>query len=74
LDESVTMKVASLMPVPLLSHADSAVTGPTTTAVGAKPYTAPARQIWAWGIGALATHLLIQTYGQAYDISRLALG
>ena len=30
-----------------------------------KPYTAPAREIWAWGIGAIACHLSIQIYGQA---------
>lgn len=51
-----------------------AVTEPTTTAVGGKPYTAPSREIWAWGIGALATHLLIQTYGQAYNIFTLGFG
>jgi GPH family glycoside/pentoside/hexuronide:cation symporter len=47
---------------------------PTTTAVGGKPYTAPTREIWAWGIGALAAHLLIQTYGQAYNIFTLGFG
>ena len=46
----------------------------TSTAVGGKPYTAPAREIWAWGIGALACHLLIQTYGQAYSIFTLGFG
>ena len=46
----------------------------TTTAVGGKPYTAPAREIWAWGIGALASHLLIQTYGQAYNVFTLGFG
>ncbi len=43
---------------------------PSTTAVGGKPYTAPTREIWAWGIGALATHLLIQTYGRHTISSR----
>ena len=33
-----------------------------------KPYTAPSRQIWAWGIGAIANHILICTYGQATAI------
>jgi len=33
-----------------------------------KPYTAPSSQIWAWGIGAIANHILICTYGQAYNI------
>ena len=46
----------------------------TSTAVGGKPYTAPGREIWAWGIGALAAHLLIQTYGQAYSIFTLGFG
>jgi GPH family glycoside/pentoside/hexuronide:cation symporter len=46
----------------------------TTTAVGGKPYTAPGREVWAWGIGALAAHLLIQTYGQAYSIFTLGFG
>jgi GPH family glycoside/pentoside/hexuronide:cation symporter len=46
----------------------------TTTAVGGKPYTAPPSEIWAWGIGALASHLLIQTYGQAYNIFTLGFG
>ncbi|MGC3990866.1 MAG: MFS transporter [Chthoniobacteraceae bacterium] len=50
------------------------MTNPTTTAVGEKPYTAPAREIWAWGIGALAAHLLIQTYSQAYNIFTLGFG
>lgn len=47
---------------------------PTTTAVAGKPYTAPSREIWAWGFGALASHLLIQTYGQAYNIFTLGFG
>ena len=33
-----------------------------------KPYTAPPRQIWAWGVGAIANHILICTYGQANNI------
>ena len=33
-----------------------------------KPYTAPSRQIWAWGVGAVANHILICTYGQATNI------
>lgn len=33
-----------------------------------QPYTAPNRQIWAWGVGALANHFLICTYGQATAI------
>lgn len=33
-----------------------------------KPYTAPSRQIWAWGVGAVANHILICTYGQATAI------
>lgn len=52
----------------------NAVPDPTTTAVGGKPYTAPAREIWGWGIGALACHLLIQTYGQANVIFTVGFG
>ena len=33
-----------------------------------KPYSAPPRQIWAWGVGAIANHILICTYGQASTI------
>ena len=33
-----------------------------------QPYTAPSRQIWAWGVGAVANHILICTYGQATAI------
>ncbi len=50
------------------------VPDPTTTAIGGKPYTAPTREIWAWGIGALASHLLIQTYGQANLIFTVGFG
>lgn len=32
------------------------------------PYTAPSRQVWAWGVGAVANHILICTYGQATNI------
>ena len=31
-------------------------------------YTAPTREIWFWGLGAIATHTLIQIYGQAINI------
>ncbi len=58
----------------MTSTASSTATEPKTTAVGGRPYTAPAREIWAWGIGALACHLLIQTYGQAYSIFTLGFG
>lgn len=39
-----------------------------------KPYTAPSSQIWAWGIGALASHFLIQTFGQASAIFTVGFG
>jgi GPH family glycoside/pentoside/hexuronide:cation symporter len=39
-----------------------------------KPYTAPAAEIWAWGIGALASHFLIQTFGQATTIFTVGFG
>src|SRR5580698_8203643 len=47
---------------------------PTSTATGGKPYTAPSREIWAWGIGAVACHALIQTYGQASIIFTVGFG
>lgn len=31
-------------------------------------YTAPRSQIWAWGVGGIANHILICTYGQATAI------
>lgn len=46
----------------------------TTTALGGKAYTAPAREIWAWGVGAIACHALIQTYGQANIIFTVGFG
>ncbi|MEY4488309.1 MAG: hypothetical protein RIQ79_817 [Verrucomicrobiota bacterium] len=33
-----------------------------------KPYSAPPRQVWAWGTGGIANHILICTYGQATAI------
>jgi GPH family glycoside/pentoside/hexuronide:cation symporter len=39
-----------------------------------KPYSAPSRQIWAWGVGALANHILICTYGQANNIFTIGFG
>ena len=47
---------------------------------GARPrsehsaYTAPTGQIWAWGFGALATHSLIQTFGQIGTIFTVGFG
>lgn len=38
---------------------------PTTTH---KAYTAPTFEIWAWGLGAIANHALIQIYGQAMNV------
>ena len=46
----------------------------TTTATGGKPYTATAREVWGWGVGAIASHLLIQTYGQASVIFTVGFG
>lgn len=40
----------------------------SSPAISRKPYTAPSRQIWAWGVGAIANHILICTYGQASAI------
>ena len=39
-----------------------------------KLYTAPNSQIFAWGIGALACHSLIQTFGQAGTIFTMGFG
>lgn len=47
--------------------------GPSNTPT-VKPYTAPQREIWAWGFGAIACHLLIQTYGQANLIFTVGFG
>lgn len=47
---------------------------PTTTAAGGKPYTAKATEIWAWGLGAIACHALIQTYAQASIIFTVGFG
>lgn len=33
-----------------------------------KAYTAPTFEIWAWGLGAIANHALIQIYGQAINV------
>ncbi|MFT3788665.1 MAG: MFS transporter [Tepidisphaeraceae bacterium] len=43
-------------------------------ATPAKPYTAPSREIWAWGVGALTSHLLIQTFAQASKIFTIGFG
>ncbi|MDR3708208.1 MAG: MFS transporter [Capsulimonadaceae bacterium] len=43
-------------------------TATASTATPKKPFTAPPREVWAWGIGALASHYLIQTFGQAATI------
>jgi len=39
-----------------------------------KTYTASSKEIWAWGFGAIACHLLIQTYGQASVIFTVGFG
>ncbi|MDR3706768.1 MAG: MFS transporter [Capsulimonadaceae bacterium] len=39
-----------------------------------KSYTAPNSQIHAWAIGALASHCLIQTFGQAGNIFTIGFG
>jgi Na+/melibiose symporter-like transporter len=49
------------------------VTNPSIV-FGGKAYTAPAREVWAWGMGAIACHLLIQTYGQASMIFTVGFG
>src|SRR5437660_11054121 len=58
----------------LASTSDPPLVEPTTTATGGKPYTAPTKQIWAWGIGALASHFMIQTFGQASVIFTVGFG
>jgi GPH family glycoside/pentoside/hexuronide:cation symporter len=52
----------------------SAPTQPAVTVGGGKAYTAPASEIWSWGIGAVACHALIQTYGQASTIFTVGFG
>jgi GPH family glycoside/pentoside/hexuronide:cation symporter len=39
-----------------------------------KPYTAPNKEIYAWGFGAIACHALIQTFGQAGVIFTVGFG
>ena len=39
-----------------------------------KPYTAPNRQIYAWAIGGMASHLMIGIYGQAMNIFTIGFG
>lgn len=39
-----------------------------------KPYTAPNRQIYAWGIGGMASHMMIGIYGQAMNIFTVGFG
>jgi GPH family glycoside/pentoside/hexuronide:cation symporter len=46
----------------------------TTTAMGGKPYTAPARQIWGWGIGRVAEFGLVAMFGQAINIFTIGFG
>ncbi len=38
------------------------------------PYTAPAREIYGWAIGGIATHALICLYGQAMNIFTVGFG
>ena len=53
----------------------SAVTNePTTTAIGGKPYTAPAKQVWGWAAGRVAEFGLIGTYGQAMNVFTVGFG
>lgn len=40
----------------------------------AKPYTAPNRQIYAWAIGGMASHMMIGIYGQAMNIFTVGFG
>ncbi len=52
----------------------SHVPDPTTTAAGGKPYTAPARQIWGWGVGRIAEFGLVGMFGQAMNIFSVGFG
>ena len=47
---------------------------PTTTAIGGKPYTAPAKQNWGWAAGRVAEFGLIGTYGQAMNVFTVGFG
>jgi GPH family glycoside/pentoside/hexuronide:cation symporter len=42
--------------------------------VSGRAYTAPEAQIWAWSIGAIASHALIGTFGQASAIFTIGFG
>jgi glycoside/pentoside/hexuronide:cation symporter, GPH family len=39
-----------------------------------KPYTASNTQVYAWAIGGIASHALIGTFGQAYNIFTIGFG
>jgi len=54
--------------------AEPPIADPTTTAMGGKPYTAPARQIWGWGIGRVAEFGLVAMFGQAINIFTVGFG
>ncbi len=47
---------------------------PTTTATGGKPYTAPNKQIWGWGVGRVAEYGLVAMFGQAVNIFSVGFG
>lgn len=51
---------------------DSAET--STAVAGGKPYTAPRREIWSWGVGRVAEAGLIMTFGQAMNIFTVGFG
>src|SRR4051812_48517504 len=53
---------------------NATVAEPTTTAVGGKPYTAPQRQVWGWGVGKVAEFGLVAMFGQALNIFTVGFG
>lgn len=46
----------------------------TTTARAEKPYTASNREMYAWGVGGIANHALVCTFGQITNIFILGFG
>ncbi len=50
------------------------MSSPTAATAENLPYTASTSQIYAWAIGGIASHALIGTFGQAYNIFTIGFG
>src|SRR5438876_565151 len=46
----------------------------TPDAPASKPYTAPPKQIWGWGVGRIAEFLLVAMTGQAFTLYTVGFG